>query len=86
MDAIDFEHLSVLPRIQIMVRMSQLPFFDLIVEARSQMRGQGAMQRGLGVSPVDLGYSPHKLGIPSTIEPRWERLTRVPPYPTWPVG
>ena len=61
-------------------------FFDSIVEARSQMRGQGAMQRGLGVSPVDLGYSPRKLGIPSTIEPCWERLTLVPPYPTWPVG
>ena len=57
-------------------------FFDLNVEARSQMHGQGAMQRGLGVSPVDLGYSPRKLGVPSTIEPRWERLTRVFPYPT----
>jgi len=63
-----------------------ITFFDLIVEARSQMRGQRAMQRGLGVSPVDLGYSPRKLGIPSTIEPCWERLTLVPPYPTWPVG
>ena len=75
MDAIDFEHLFVLSHIQIMVRMSQFTFFDLIVEARSQMRGQGAMQRGLGVSPVDLGYSSRKLGVPSTVEPCWERLT-----------
>ena len=28
--------------------------FDLIIEARSQMRGQRAMQGGLGVSPGGL--------------------------------
>jgi hypothetical protein len=27
------------------------------------MRGHRALQRGLGVSPVDLGNSPRKLGV-----------------------
>ena len=86
MDAIRFEQLSVPPHIQYNGMDEPIIFFDLIFEARSQMRGQGAMLGGLGVSPVDLNYSPRKLGVPSTFEPCWERLTRVPPYPTWPVG
>ena len=74
MDAIDFEQLFVLPHIQYNSTDEPITSFDLIIEARSQMRGQRAMQGGLGVSPVDLGYSPRKLGVPSTVEPCWERL------------
>ena len=43
MDAIDFEHLSVLPHIQYNGTDEPITLFDSIVEARSQMRGQGAM-------------------------------------------
>ena len=54
MDTIDFEHLSVLPHIQYNGMDEPITSFDLIIEARSQMRGQRAMQGGLGVSPSGL--------------------------------
>ena len=41
--AIGLEHLCVLPHIQYNGTDEPITFFDLIVEARSQMRGQGAM-------------------------------------------
>ena len=98
-DAIGLEQLSVLPHIQYNNTDEPITFFDLIIEARSQMRGQRAMQGGLGVSPGGLRLCVGKFrGVPggpkllhaqagrtSTVEPRWERLMRVLPYPTWPV-
>ena len=40
-DDIGFEHLSVLPHIQYNGTDEPISFFDLIIEARSQVRGQG---------------------------------------------
>ena len=54
MDAIDFEHLFRATTYPNNGTDEPITFFDLIVEARSQMRGQRAMQRGLEVSLVDL--------------------------------
>ena len=54
MDAIGLEQLSVLPHIQYNSTNEPITFLDLIIEARSQMRGQRAMQGDLGVSPGGL--------------------------------
>jgi len=40
-DAIDLEHLSVLPHIQYNGTDEPITFFDFIIEARSQIRGHG---------------------------------------------
>ena len=40
-DAIGLEHLSVLPHIQYNSTDEPITFFDLIIEAQSQIRGQG---------------------------------------------
>ena len=53
-DDVGFEHFSVLPHIQYNGTDKPNTFFDLIIGARSQMRGQRAMQGGLGVSPGGL--------------------------------
>ena len=63
MDDVGFEQLFVLPHIQNNGTDKLITFFDLTIDARSDIRGQGAMSRGLGVSPVDLGNSPRKLGV-----------------------
>jgi hypothetical protein len=64
-DAIDFEHLFVLPHIQYNGTDGPITSFDLIIEARSQMRGQRAMQGGLGVSPGGLELCVGKFrGVP----------------------
>ena len=42
-DDVGFEHLSVLPYIQYNGTDEPITSFDLIIEARSEMRGQGAM-------------------------------------------
>jgi len=40
-DDVGFEHLSVLPHIQYNGTDEPITFFDLIIGARSQIRGQG---------------------------------------------
>ena len=54
MDAIGLEQLSVLPHIQYNGTDKPITFFDLIIEARSQMRGHRAMQGGLAGPRVEL--------------------------------
>ena len=63
MDDVGFEQLPVLPHIQINGKDEQITSFDLVIDARFQIRGQEAMQRGLGVSPVDLSDSPRNLDM-----------------------
>ena len=46
-DDVGFEHFSVLPHIQYNGTDKPNTFFDLIIGARSQMRGHRAMQGGL---------------------------------------
>ena len=53
-DDVGFEHLSVLPHIQYNGTDKPITFFDLIIGARSQMRGQRAMQGGLAGPRVEL--------------------------------
>ena len=53
-EAIGLEHLSVLPHIQYNGTDEPNTFFDLIIGARSQMRGQRAMQGGLAGPRVEL--------------------------------
>ena len=54
MDDVGFEQLSVLPHILNNGMDEPITFFDLVFDARSQIRGQGAIQGDLEVSPVDL--------------------------------
>ena len=43
MDDLSFEHLIVLPHIRNHGEDEPTTFFDLVIDARSQMRGQGAI-------------------------------------------
>ena len=54
MDDFGFEYLSVLPHIQYNGTDEPITFFDLIIGARSQMRGHRAMQGGLVCPRVEL--------------------------------
>ena len=63
MDAISFEHFIVLLHIQNNGKDEPITFFPSAFDAQFYIRGQRAMQGGLGVSPMDLGDSPCKLGV-----------------------
>ena len=54
MDDIGLEHLFVLPHIQYNGTDEPITFFDFTIEARSQMRGQRAVQGGLVGPRVEL--------------------------------
>ena len=54
MDDLSFEHFIVLPHILNNGMDEPITFFDLIIGARSQMRGHRAMQGGLAGPRVEL--------------------------------
>ena len=81
-DAIGLEHLSVLPHIQYNETDEPNTFFDLIIGARSQMRGQRAMQGGLAGPRVELCVGKFRDVLGGTKSPRasWaypQRLSHV---------
>ena len=66
---------------KLMVRISQLPSLLWSLMPGPKCGPTGYAERLRGVL-VDLGDSPRKLGVSSMAEVCWERLTRVPYYPT----
>ena len=69
-DDVGFEHFSVLPHIQYNGTDKPNTFFDLIIGARSQMRGQRAMQGGLAGPRVELCVEKFRDVLGGTKSPR----------------
>ena len=63
MDDVGFEQLIVLPHIRNNGKDEPNTVYTWSLKHGPRYVAKGAMQRGLGMSPVDLGDSPRKLGV-----------------------